>query len=135
MKRGGRMRNKRLEKDHIPVDKSVLPFGMHMHLRTHEDTKKIAAKLPCLVCGARGVQNAHIRWGHEAGGGQKPDDDLILPLCPRCHRLQECGGAEWLAENIAKKVARDICAKIEMRDDESNIFRFQEYIEDARSAP
>jgi len=62
----------------------------------------------CWNCGRMDdtVVGAHIRWGHEAGIGQKPNDDLIVPLCAACHREQESQpGPAWWA-NCLKAMAR-----------------------------
>lgn len=41
---------------------------------------------PCLFCGQRPAGQAHhVRWGHKAGMGTKPDDLRCIPLCPKCH--------------------------------------------------
>lgn len=86
------------------------------------------ATLKCIACMKYGVQLAHIRWGHEGGWGLKPDDDLVLPLCPDCHTAQENGGPEWLAENIVKKLARDIWAwSMGDRTEDNMVFWFDEY--------
>lgn len=48
-------------------------------------------KLPCIACGARPVQAAHIRspspqhGKRETGIGERPSDVWVLPLCPPCH--------------------------------------------------
>ena len=82
--------------------------------------RKFIASLPCVCCGRRDVQAAHIRSGNGAGVGLKSGDDCTLPLCaPRsfedkgCHAKQhhigevkfwsEYGGIEQataLAKNI-----------------------------------
>ena len=62
----------------------------------------------CLNCGTNDntIVGAHIRWGHEAGVGLKPSDDLIVPLCFKCHADQEANpGPEYWA-NMVKKTAR-----------------------------
>lgn len=63
----------------------------------------------CIVCGARDgtVVGAHIRTGHEGGMGLKPDDDLTLPLCYRCHMDQHDNPTpEWWLEKVVKAIAR-----------------------------
>jgi hypothetical protein len=55
-------------------------------------------RLPCLKCGQRPSEAAHIRltsvhWFERtsiptgAGGAQKPHDAWALPLCAHCHRI------------------------------------------------
>ena len=63
----------------------------------------------CWCCGAQDgtVVGAHIRAGELAGMGRKPSDDLVIPLCHRCHMHQEeHPGAEWWLENILKPITR-----------------------------
>lgn len=51
------------------------------------------AALPCVICGARPVEVAHIRYPDAShakpitGVGTKPADRWTLPLCPGHHRL------------------------------------------------
>lgn len=62
----------------------------------------------CWNCGEADetVVGAHIRWGHEAGVGLKPSDDLIVALCFKCHAEQEANpGPEYWA-NMIKNMAR-----------------------------
>jgi hypothetical protein len=42
----------------------------------------------CWGCGCQDetVVGAHIRPGEYAGRGSKPDDDLTIPLCAKCHK-------------------------------------------------
>ena len=49
--------------------------------------------LPCLACGRPGPSEAaHIRMGdprfakRPTGGGEKPSDRWVTPLCSECHR-------------------------------------------------
>lgn len=50
-------------------------------------------QLPCVICGARNVEAAHIRMGsrihgkRETGLGERPTDFWCVPLCAWCHRL------------------------------------------------
>lgn len=50
--------------------------------------------LPCTICGALGCDPAHIRspapqhGKDQTGGGRKPDDCWVLPLCRRHHDEQ-----------------------------------------------
>jgi len=63
----------------------------------------------CWSCGTNDgtVIGAHIRKGSNAGMGRKPSDDLVLPLCFRCHSDQEDNpGAEWWLENVLKPIAQ-----------------------------
>ncbi len=41
------------------------------------------AELPCVLCGAHGVQVHHIREGQ--GMAQRASNWLVVPLCPSCH--------------------------------------------------
>lgn len=43
------------------------------------------AQLPCCLCGTRPVHVHHLREGEAAGGGQRANDWLTVPLCPDCH--------------------------------------------------
>lgn len=52
---------------------------------------------PCLACGAVEVDPAHFPKTRGAGA----PDDWVIPLCRKCHRLQEDGGKDWLWENRA----------------------------------
>jgi len=52
-------------------------------------------ELPCVICGEMGCDAAHIRINSHAGGGRKPADNRVLPLCSYrspedigCHRKQ-----------------------------------------------
>lgn len=51
-------------------------------------------QLPCCICGAEGVEAAHIRaaapmYGkRETGGAEKASDKWTTPLCPPHHREQ-----------------------------------------------
>lgn len=53
--------------------------------------KGYVAQLPCVICHSVPVQVAHIRYASAedgadiTGGGRKPDDWRVLPLCPRHH--------------------------------------------------
>ena len=50
------------------------------------------AKLPCVICGSRPVECAHVRFADAkwnkpiTGGGTKPHDRWCVPLCHSCHR-------------------------------------------------
>jgi hypothetical protein len=50
--------------------------------------------LPCLICGSRKVEAAHIRARSPAygkrgvGAGEKPDDKFTVPLCVDHHQQQ-----------------------------------------------
>ena len=41
------------------------------------------AELPCILCGAHGVQIHHLREGQ--GKAQRASHWLAIPLCPDCH--------------------------------------------------
>lgn len=49
-------------------------------------------RLPCLICGARPAEAAHVRAGYATAGWaptgmqQKPDDFRVTPLCAYHHR-------------------------------------------------
>ena len=64
---------------------------------------------PCWSCGVNDgtVVGAHIRWNEHSGMGRKPSDDLIVPLCFRCHADQEdCPGPEYWVERVLKPMLR-----------------------------
>lgn len=61
----------------------------------------------CWMCGSTPCQGAHIRQGHEAGWGQKPTDELIIPLCHKCHLIQEVDRGNEFALLIVKNMARN----------------------------
>lgn len=42
--------------------------------------------LPCALCGAIGVEAAHIRFDTQTGGSQQPDDIWIWPGDFKCHQ-------------------------------------------------
>ena len=59
----------------------------------------------CWHCGLKDdtVVGAHIRWGQEGGTGLKPDDNLTVPLCGRCHAKQESQpGPEFWADMLKR---------------------------------
>lgn len=70
--------------------------------------------LPCCVTGKVGnVVAAHIRKGSGAGMGQKPDDNLTVPLNYWEHSKQHNEGeltywAGWSGVVKAKQLARDL---------------------------
>jgi hypothetical protein len=92
-----------------PIDKSALTFGEPLRIR---DRKWLDAHehFECMACGRPGdgsVVAAHIRAGHEAGGSQKPSDDLVVPLCASCHADQERNpGPMWWLNAILKPLMR-----------------------------
>lgn len=61
-------------------------------------TKKVALRdkkhiafirtLPCVRCGVRGCDAAHISFAGGKGMGRKVDDCYVVPLCRRCHTYQ-----------------------------------------------
>lgn len=56
--------------------------------RAAPDKKRLARirEMPCIVCGAPPPSDAtHLRIGHVAGVGQKPEDQLTVPQCRKCH--------------------------------------------------
>jgi hypothetical protein len=74
---------------------------------------RFVASLPCMLCGAREVQAAHIRTGNNAGVGMKSGDDCVVPLCIRCHAEQHSMSEKkfWgknldKAQALAKKLYR-----------------------------
>jgi hypothetical protein len=84
--------------------------------REHDEKHlRFIASLPCLLCPARDVQAAHVRYadlsvGKPFTGGQtKPDDKFTVPLCCEHNRLQHAWGSErdwWkLAEIDPIKIA------------------------------
>ena len=54
------------------------------------DWRKRQGEEECFACGAEDgtVVGAHVRIGSLAGVGRKPSDNLIVPLCYRCHSQQ-----------------------------------------------
>jgi hypothetical protein len=72
------------------------------------------AERACDACGALDgtIVPAHIRTGHEGGTGYKPDDDLVLALCFKCHGDQEATpGPWWWVEHVLKRIARNRYAR------------------------
>lgn len=69
---------------------------------------KFVRRLPCVCCGSRNVEAAHIRMGslihakRDSGKGEKPDDKWTLPLC-RSHHAEQHSMAEvafWRVQGI-----------------------------------
>lgn len=88
-----------------------------------EDRARLALirQLICLVCHAKPVEAAHIRYADaaygkpETGAGRKPDDRWAVPLCRRCHNWgkesQHANGERkwWKAIGIDPlKIAQEI---------------------------
>ena len=48
--------------------------------------------LPCVICGRRPAQAAHVRNGTDGGTGLKPSDRYSLPLCFIHHDAQHATG-------------------------------------------
>jgi hypothetical protein len=48
--------------------------------------------LPCMICGSRPAQAAHIRRATDGGIGTKPSDKFTLPLCVDHHDEQHTTG-------------------------------------------
>jgi hypothetical protein len=48
--------------------------------------------LPCMICGARPSEAAHVRRGTDGGIGVKPSDRFSLPLCRAHHDAQHSNG-------------------------------------------
>ena len=76
----------------------------------------LVRQMPCCACEALPPSDpAHIRKGSNAGMGQKPPDDRVVPLCRACHSKQHSigelrfwypfGGHEFAAV-FAKKLYR-----------------------------
>ena len=101
------MRARRLAKKHTPVDKSVLAFGIPKRVDDERYLKTFKGET-CWNCGSgdETVIPAHIRAGHEGGGGLKPGDDLTVPLCGRCHADQEGNPGPWWWLGCLKNMAR-----------------------------
>lgn len=54
-----------------------------------EDRVKWMRSQPCVVCGGRPCENAHVKNG---GMGRKADARFIVPLCHVCHqKVHEAG--------------------------------------------
>jgi hypothetical protein len=84
-----------------------LSTGKKKRPRAHDkDHLDFIRGLPCLCCGKRPVEAAHVRYAdwrygkREVGGAEKPDDKWTVPLCPEDHRAQHDRGDErtWWAE-------------------------------------
>lgn len=81
-------------------------------IRNPKHTRWIAT-LPCCLAGrdipcGGDVVAAHIRMGSGAGMGQKPDDNLTVPLCHAHHNFQHTKGELFFWGqhlNDAKKLA------------------------------
>lgn len=60
------------------------------HSEILRDRKHLAfiRTLPCVTCGNRPSQAAHIRKNGDGGVGVKPSDNRAVPLCPSCHYIQ-----------------------------------------------
>jgi hypothetical protein len=89
---------------HGRIDKSVLPFGEPVRIRDRKWLDTFEHK-ECWNCDAKDgtVVGAHIRWGQSGGTSLRPSDDLVIPLCFRCHQGEP--PAEFWA-NILKRRAR-----------------------------
>jgi hypothetical protein len=58
-------------------------------------------RLPCIVCGSRPAQAAHVRAGTDGGAGMKPSDKFTVPLCHDDHMRQHGGELSfWAALGI-----------------------------------
>lgn len=82
------MRYKRLPKNHVPVDKSVLTFGI---AKPEPDPIHLVwiRTLPCCVTGRKDkVEAAHIRHQTDGGASSKPSDKWTVPLSHAQHRKQ-----------------------------------------------
>lgn len=109
------MRNKRLKKKYTPIDKSKLAISCRKPVRDTAYRKSFrgnsceASRNGIDLCGETSVDTvvgAHIRTGECSGFGNKPSDDLVIPLCYECHCHEGSGGLEWYLENIVKPQAR-----------------------------
>lgn len=77
--------------------------------REHNDAHlRFIRQLPCVCCGKRGVEAAHVRYGDarygkpEGSMGMKPHDRWCVPLCPDHHREQHAENerAWWDSKGI-----------------------------------
>jgi hypothetical protein len=90
------------------IDKAALHFGEPPRIRDRKWLDTFEHK-ECMNCGDTGtVVGAHIRWGQSGGTQLKPSDDLVIPLCFRCHQGEP--PAEFWA-NVLKQVARRAYAR------------------------
>jgi hypothetical protein len=92
------------------IDKAALHFGEPPRIRDRKWLDTFEHK-ECWNCGKEpegDVVGAHIRWGHEGGGSLKPSDDLVIPLCFKCHQGEP--PAEFWA-NVLKNLARRAYAR------------------------
>jgi len=69
--------------------------GMKRPRVTNSKHKAFIKKLPCLICARLGVDPAHLRAvslemhdKHHTGGGIRPDDKWLNPLCRAHHSLE-----------------------------------------------
>lgn len=78
------------------IMRTPFPLSVGLHKRPHRPDHahlRFVHGLPCIYpgCGAPG-EAAHVRYAStahgkvETGGGRKPDDRWVVPLCPRHHR-------------------------------------------------
>ena len=71
--------------------KRVRPVAPGQRKPREKDTVylELVRCLSCLRCGRWPVQAAHVRTSADGeppvGGGRKPDDSRVLPLCAWCH--------------------------------------------------
>ncbi len=90
------LRRSRPKKKRPSIDKSILPFGCKMRF---EDPKYLKSFKGC-TCFACKIQDetivgAHIRPGWYGRG--KPHDYWVMPLCSKCHALEESNSRKFYA--------------------------------------
>ena len=99
----------------VNTDRAATSFARSFHSR---ERVEFVQSLPCIVCGRRPCDNAHIGT-KGAGAGRRADYDQVAPLCRRlsddgvtlagCHALSHQHGLAYvLGAGWAQKVARAI---------------------------
>lgn len=78
-----------------PLPEKHKPLNLGRQPRQEDpDYLDLIRALPCVKCGDRPSEAAHIRMasaahGKRSGMSEKPDDKWTLPLCGGCHRLDK----------------------------------------------
>lgn len=100
-------------KPKVPAKRSAKAVREKLRAYGPAERRAWIASLPCVICSATPSQNAHVRTSANAGTGYKPDAKWIIPLCARCHQLQEDHG--WLAIGWTREKALDYAAIVDSR--------------------
>ena len=88
-----------------------------MASKLEKDYMGMVAELPCMLCGAHGVQVHHVREGK--GLSQRAGNFLVIPLCWACHlgpmgihgdkamlRIHKCTELDLVDKTISLIMAR-----------------------------